>query len=80
MKDEKLGKRLAYWAQQLRCNKAYPWVGMGLIEDLETAAVAHGAKLLTAPAVTLGQVAPIYAANPITSEIPMKEVSVEYDL
>ena len=71
---------MAYWAQQLRCNKTYPWVGTGIIADLEEAAKAFGAELLTEP-VTLGQVCPIYASNPITSEIAMKEVtSPEYDL
>jgi hypothetical protein len=50
MPDKDLGKRLAYWANQLRRNKAYPWVGMGLIEALEEAAKAQGAQLLTQPA------------------------------
>jgi len=49
MKDPDLGKRLAYWAHQLRCNKSYPWVGTGLIADLEAAAQAQGAQLMTAP-------------------------------
>lgn len=50
MADKDLGKRLAYWAQQLRQNKQYPWVGTGIIADLEAAAKAHGAELLTEPA------------------------------
>lgn len=66
MKDPDLGKRLAYWAHQLRCNKSYPWVGTGLIGDLEAAAKAHGAPLLTVPAAAL-----IPAAEP---------AKVEYDL
>jgi hypothetical protein len=47
--DPNLGKRLASWAQQLRCNKSYPWVGTGLIDVLEEAALAQGAQLLTDP-------------------------------
>jgi len=55
MKDPDLGKRLAYWAHQLRCNKSYPWVGTGLIGDLEAAAKAHGAELMTKPVVPAEQ-------------------------
>lgn len=44
--EEGLGKRLAYWSNQLRCNRAYPWVGTGLIADLECAATLLGAELL----------------------------------
>ena len=65
-KDPDLGKRLAYWAHQLRCYKSYPWVGSGLIADLEAAAQAHGAPLLTKPVVP--------AAKPEPAKI------VEYDL
>lgn len=36
-KPENIEKRLAYWARQLSTNKALPWVGLGLIDDLECA-------------------------------------------
>lgn len=34
---EGLEKRLAMWARQLGADKRYPWVGMGLIDDLKCA-------------------------------------------
>lgn len=37
-------KRLEYWARQLSLDKRYPWVGMGLIDDLKCAAKMLGAK------------------------------------
>lgn len=55
MADKDLGKRLAYWAQQLRQNRAYPWVGTGIVADLEAAAIAQGAQLLTEPSVPEAQ-------------------------
>lgn len=39
---EGIGKRLAYWANQLSRDKGYPWVGTGLIDDLKCAAKLHG--------------------------------------
>lgn len=36
-KPEGLEKRLAYWARQLSMDKKYPWVGLGLIDDLKCA-------------------------------------------
>lgn len=42
-KPENIGKRLAYWANQLSRDKSYPWVGTGLIDDLKCAAGLHGA-------------------------------------
>jgi len=71
MKDENLGKRLAYWAHQLRCNKSYPWVGTGLIDDLEQAALAQGADLFTE------LVAPEIKYNP---KIVIDPKVKEYDL
>lgn len=44
MKDKDLGKRLAYWANQLGTDKRYPWIGMGIIDDLEAAAKQLGAE------------------------------------
>lgn len=40
---EGLGKRLAYWANQLSRDRSFPWVGLGLIEDLKCAARLQGA-------------------------------------
>lgn len=36
-KPENLEKRLAMWANQLSMDKSYPWVGLGLIDDLKCA-------------------------------------------
>lgn len=36
-KRENLEKRLAMWANQLSCDRKYPWVGLGLIDDLKCA-------------------------------------------
>jgi hypothetical protein len=36
-KREGLEKRLAMWANQLGRDKSYPWVGLGLIDDLKCA-------------------------------------------
>jgi hypothetical protein len=36
-KPENIEKRLAMWATQLSMDKSYPWVGLGLIDDLECA-------------------------------------------
>jgi hypothetical protein len=36
-KPEGLEKRLAMWARQLSCDKRFPWVGLGLIDDLKCA-------------------------------------------
>jgi len=39
---EGLGRRLNTWANQLACDKRYPWVGTGLLEDLKRAAIEVG--------------------------------------
>lgn len=51
-----LGKRLAYWANQLSRDKSYPWVGTGLIGDLKTVAKLHGADF--------DQLYPLHVAAP----------------
>lgn len=37
-KEEGLSARLEKWANDLGKNRSYPWVGLGLIEDLRAAA------------------------------------------
>lgn len=37
-KPEGLGKRLAMWANSLGRNKDYPWIGLGIVDDLKEAA------------------------------------------
>jgi hypothetical protein len=44
MPDKDLGKRLAYWAQQLGQDKRYPWMGLGIIADLNAAAKQLGSN------------------------------------
>ena len=41
-KPEGIEKRLAYWAWQLGHDKTLPWVGLGLIDDLECACRMFG--------------------------------------
>lgn len=41
-KRDGLEKRLAMWANQLSRDKQYPWVGLGLIDDLKCAAREMG--------------------------------------
>jgi hypothetical protein len=36
-KPENIEKRLAMWANQFSMDKSYPWVGLGLIDDLKCA-------------------------------------------
>jgi hypothetical protein len=36
-KPENIEKRLAMWSNQLSHDKSYPWVGLGLIDDLKCA-------------------------------------------
>lgn len=36
-KPEGIEKRLAMWARQFSTDKNYPWVGLGLIDDLKCA-------------------------------------------
>lgn len=36
-KPENLEKRLAMWIAQLSTDKSFPWVGLGLIDDLKCA-------------------------------------------
>lgn len=36
-KPENIEKRLAMWANQLSMDRKYPWVGLGLIDDLRCA-------------------------------------------
>ena len=40
--NDGLGKRLAYWANQLSQNRTYPWQGLGIIDDLKAAAKLLG--------------------------------------
>lgn len=37
-KEEGLGKRLAMWANSLGRNKSYPWLGLGIVDDIKCAA------------------------------------------
>lgn len=41
-KPDGVDRRLAAWARQLSCDKSYPWVGSGLIDDLKCAAKILG--------------------------------------
>lgn len=43
-KPENIEKRLAMWANQLSCDKRYPWVGLGLIDDLKCACIMLGGE------------------------------------
>jgi hypothetical protein len=36
-KPENIEKRLAMWVAQLSTDRTYPWVGLGLIDDLKCA-------------------------------------------
>lgn len=36
-KPEGIEKRLAMWGKQLSMDKSYPWVGLGLIDDIRCA-------------------------------------------
>lgn len=36
-KPENIEKRLAMWQKQLSMDKSFPWVGLGLIDDLKCA-------------------------------------------
>lgn len=36
-KPENIEKRLAMWKRQLSMDKGFPWVGLGLIDDLDCA-------------------------------------------
>lgn len=36
-KPENIEKRLAMWIAQLSSDKRYPWIGLGLIDDLKCA-------------------------------------------
>ena len=42
-KPEGLEKRLAMWANQLGRDSRYPWIGLGIIDDLKCAARMLGA-------------------------------------
>lgn len=37
-KVQGLGRRLAMWANSLGRNKTYPWLGLGIVDDLKAAA------------------------------------------
>ena len=70
-KRDGLERRLAMWAQQLSTDKRYPWVGLGLIDDLKCASrelggdpnkrypdmrkSPHGAAIVEGPISTHGQ-------------------------
>lgn len=43
-KPEGLGKRLAMWANSLGRNKSYPWLGLGIVDDLKAAARMAGVE------------------------------------
>lgn len=62
---EGIGKRLAYWANQLSRSKEYPWVGLGLINDLKCAAKLHGADFDTLYPLEVGGPPPPPPGKPI---------------
>lgn len=66
-KPEGLEKRLAYWARQLSMDKKFPWVGLGLIDDLKCACRELGGDP--------DKVYPDMRKNP-----PPEPAKVEYDL
>lgn len=70
-KREGLEKRLAYWSRQLSSDKAYPWVGLGLIDDLRAACRELG-----------GDPDKVYADLRLTPKksAPAPTPAVEYDL
>lgn len=41
-KPEGLARRLAMWANSLGKNKSYPWLGLGIVDDLKCAAKMLG--------------------------------------
>lgn len=41
-KEEGLARRLAMWANSLGKNKMYPWLGLGIVDDLICAARVLG--------------------------------------
>lgn len=43
-KPENIEKRLAMWANQLSMDRALPWVGLGLIDDLKCACKMLGGE------------------------------------
>lgn len=70
---EGLGKRLAYWANQLSHDRKYPWMGCGLIDDLKCAAKLQGVDFDT-----------LYSDQPASHNWPSEEImapkAVEFDL
>jgi hypothetical protein len=41
-KPENIEKRLAMWATQLSMDKSFPWVGLGLVDDIKCACTLLG--------------------------------------
>lgn len=66
-KPENIEKRLAMWVNRFKYDKAYPWVGTGLIDDLECACRMLGGEP--------GKQYPDMRKNP-----PPEPAKVEYDL
>lgn len=50
-KPDGLAPRLRKWAKDLAANTTYPWVGLGLLADLELAADMLEGKPTEAPAM-----------------------------
>lgn len=73
-KPENLEKRLAMWANQLSCNPKYPWVGLGLIDDLKCACRELGGD----PDKTYPDMRP--KAKVPTEPVPEAASAMEYDL
>lgn len=70
-KPENLEKRLAYWARQLGTNKSWPWMGLGLIDDLRCACSLLGGN----PDMYFEGTKPVERPAPAAPA-----ASVEYDL
>jgi hypothetical protein len=70
-KPENIEKRLAMWSNQLSRDKTYPWVGLGLIDDLRCACTMLGGD-------PDRQYADMRKPKPVPNPEPAKVV--EYDL
>jgi hypothetical protein len=66
-KPEGIEKRLAMWANQLGRDKTYPWIGLGIIDDLKCAAEMLGGE-------------PFDKLYPSVIPKPAAPAPVEYDL
>lgn len=67
---EGIEKRLAMWANRFSMDKTYPWVGLGVIDDLECASRMLGGEP--------GKKYPDMRKNPPPE--PKPAAPVEYDL